>query len=231
MTNTTCSGGVTDVYFPIMRLYAITPASGLTNRETTLAPGVRPSRRLIKIISTIWSLQEERINFFVYRLLTYMATITSVIGNGLELFELPHWEPRLPIKPLYVADGLFDWADDTAELHDKSLSIGGRTLFEHLFQAFCDFRCEERFHCGDLRRMMPTNKGVWSMHAPGLRIYGWCPAKHEFVAVTAAFEATTKKDRHLNNRKQEEVLSFAKRYRLSNTVLLGDILALFPHKN
>ena len=161
-----------------------------------------------------------------------MATIEDAIAAAvLELFELPDWEPRLPIHPLYVTRDLVKWGDDTAVLHDRKFSIGGRTLFEHLLQAFCDFRCMERFHCGDLRRLMPTSKGIWSMHAPGLRIYGWCPRQHEFVAVTGATETDTKTDKSLNGKQRKHVEQFIQQHRLNQTVLRGDILAIFPHKN
>jgi hypothetical protein len=161
-----------------------------------------------------------------------MATLEDAIAAGvLNLFGLPDWEPRLPVHPLYVVPAFVKWGDETAVLHDKKFAVGGRTLFEHLLQTLCDFRCMERFHCGDLRRLMPTSKGIWSMHAPGLRIYGWCPKQHQFVAVTGATEADTKKDRRLNDQKRQEVEQFIQRHQLTQTVLRGDILAVFPHQN
>src|SRR5260221_8152569 len=54
--------------------------------------------------------------------------------------------------------------------------------FDHLEQTFCDFRCSPRFTAGDLKRMMPTAKGIRTMRPPKLRIYGWCPKPHAFVA-------------------------------------------------
>jgi hypothetical protein len=163
-----------------------------------------------------------------------MATVEdAVITHVLEPFELPDWELRLPIRPLYVNPELLDWADDTPQLHDEKLAVGGRTLFEHLLVMLCDFRCAERCppHAGDLRRMTPTKKGIWKMHPPRLRIYGWCPAQHAFVAVTGALEAETKADKRLNDKKLNEVLDFIKKHGLQNTILRGDILAIFPHQN
>ena len=169
---------------------------------------------------------------FIGPLLTYMATLEDALATAvLEPFELPDWELRLPIHSLYVTPDFVKWGDDTTALHDKNFSIGGRTLFEHLVQTLCDFRCMEQFHCGDLRRLMPTSKGVWSMHAPGLRIYGWCPKQHEFVAVTGATEADTKKYKTLNAQKRKYVEQFIRQHSLNQTVLRGDILAVFPHHN
>jgi hypothetical protein len=166
------------------------------------------------------------------RALTYMATIDDAVGAGsLVAFELPDWDRRLPIRPLWITPELCRWADETPELHDMALAVGRRTLFEHLLQLFCDFRCLERFHAGDLRRMMPNNKGVWKMHPARLRIYGWCPGQHQFVAVTYALEADTKSDRRLNNQKRDEVLTFIRANHLERTILRGDVLAVFPNPN
>jgi hypothetical protein len=161
-----------------------------------------------------------------------MATLRDAVSaRVLVPLELPAWESRLPIRPLWVTPGLITWADTTPQLHDTALAVGGRTLFEHLLQMFCDFRCAKRFHAGDLRRMTPTKKGIWKMHPAKLRIYGWCPGTHQFVAVTWAFEAETKADKKLNDKKRDEVLRFITSHGLQQTVMLGDILAVFPNQD
>jgi hypothetical protein len=89
-----------------------------------------------------------------------MATLEDAVkAQVLELYRLPDWEQRLPIRLLWVAYELWDWTDNTGALHDMALGVGRRTLFEHLEQTFCDFRCSPRFTAGDLKRMMPTAKG------------------------------------------------------------------------
>jgi hypothetical protein len=122
-----------------------------------------------------------------------------------------------------------DRADDMLALH--TTKIGGRTLHEHLELAFCNFRCERNHSAGDLRRMMPTRDGIISLHAPGLRIYGWCPRANELAAVTFALETETKSDKTLNDTKRNEVRDFIKKNKLSDCVLRGDISALFPHQS
>ena len=158
-----------------------------------------------------------------------MATIEeAVAAQVLETFPLPDWEGRLPIRPLWVAFELWDWVDGKNELHDMALAIGRRTLFEHLEQMFCDFRCSQRFPAGDLKQMMPTKRGIRTMRPPKLRIYGWCPKPHAFVAVCGALEDDTKTDRKLNDNKRDEVLNFIKKHKLEHTILRGDNLAVFP---
>lgn len=161
-----------------------------------------------------------------------MTTIEEAIAAGhLHLFGLPDSEERLPERALYVTDHYLDWADETPELHSPENAVGGRTLFEHLLQALCDFRCGKRpAGAGDLRRMIPTKKGIWSFHTVGARTYGWCPKPHAFVAVTGALESATKADKSLNNRKMAEVFRFAQIANLTGTIILGDVLALFPHE-
>jgi hypothetical protein len=135
-----------------------------------------------------------------------MATIEDAVKDKvLEPYTLPDWELRLPIRPLWVAFVLWDWIDGEDDLHNVALGVGRRTLCEHIEQMFCDFRCSPRFPAGDLRQMLPTKKGVRKIHPPKMRIYGWCPAPHAFVAVTAAFETDTKKDKKLNGQKRDEV--------------------------
>jgi hypothetical protein len=157
-----------------------------------------------------------------------MATIEDAVkAKVLEPYTLPDWESRLPIRRLWVAYEFWDWTDKD-ELHDVAHGAGSRTLFEHIEQMLCDFRCSPRFPAGDLRRMLPNKKGVWKMHPPKLRIYGWCPAPHSFVVVTGAFEADTKKDKKLNATKRDEVLAFIATNKLEQHILRGDHLAIFP---
>ena len=96
-----------------------------------------------------------------------MATLDDVLASGhLEVFELPDWELRCPVRPLYVSQDFLDWADETPALHDSKLAIGGRTLFEHLCQSLCEFRCVEHVHYSDLKRMMPTKKAYGTCIRP-----------------------------------------------------------------
>ncbi len=158
-----------------------------------------------------------------------MATIESVVAAKiLRPFELPTWEMRLPLWPLYVADDFFQWAKTETELDDLLYTKGGRSLREHLVQTFCDFRCSRRPPASDLRRMTPNRLGVWKMHPVGLRIYGWCPAQRSFAVVTGALESETKADKGLNDRKKKEVITFINTNKLNDTVVIGDILAIFP---
>lgn len=161
-----------------------------------------------------------------------MATIEEAVEEGLiEPFPVPSWDKRQPIRPLWVAYELWDWIEGKGELHDIALGTGHRTIFEHLEQSFSDFRCDERFYSTDLRRMMPNVKGVRSFHSYGIRIYGWCPLKHSFVAIAGALEQDTKKNKKLNDEKRDEVLAFIKLHGLEHTVLNGDNRAVFPPNN
>jgi hypothetical protein len=156
-----------------------------------------------------------------------MATIDDAItSKAMEPYALPDWETRLPIRSLWVAGEFWDLFDAVPELHDEKLAQGRRTLGEHIEQIFCDFRCAPRPAPSELRRMMPTNKGVWKLHPAGTRVYGWCPRPHSFVAVTLAIAQATKDDKSLNDKKRDEVLAFVKTHKLS--VLRGDIHAIFP---
>lgn len=157
-----------------------------------------------------------------------MATIENAVANGLlDVYELPDWEVRQPVRTLYVAFELFDWVDSQPMLHDMKRGIGGRTLFEQLEQMLCDFRCAQSPSAGDLRRMLPTKAGIWKMHPPGLRIYGWFSSRASFVAVTAALEIDTKTDKKLNDKKRDYVRSFIVKNGLQNGVQRGDFLAIF----
>ncbi len=164
-----------------------------------------------------------------YLLLTYMATIERMIATKiLHPFELPSWEGRLPLWPLYVSDDFSKWARAKKELDDPLFARGGRSLREHLTQAFCDFRCSRRPPAGDLRRMTPNSRGIWKMHPVGLRIYGWCPALRSFAVVAGALESETKANRSLNDQRLRDVLTFINANGLGDSVIIGDILAVFP---
>ncbi len=77
--------------------------------------------------------------------------------------------------------------------------------------------------------MMPTKKGIWHMYPPGLRVYGWCPSRHAFIAVCGALEKDTKDDKKLNDVKRDEVLRFATQHGLAWTIQKGDFRDLFPN--
>jgi hypothetical protein len=159
-----------------------------------------------------------------------MATIDDALKKVAEVYELPEWETRQTANQLWVAPEFWDAFDVTDALHDMDLAEGRRTIGEHIQQGLCDFRCSERPGAGNLRRMLPNKKGVWKIHVPGARIYGWCPRERAFVVVGFALEGDTKKDKKLNDKKRDEVLAFIKKHQLIGSVLLGDILAIFPPK-
>ncbi len=162
-------------------------------------------------------------------MLTYMATIAEVIRRQtLREYVLPDWETRLPLRRLLYAPALLHWADATPALVDEHCAVGGRLLIEHLEILLCDFRCAERPPAGDVRRMIPTARGVLSIHAPGLRVYGWSSEPGELVTITAALERDTKADGSLNDTKRNEVLDFIRIHDLEQTIRRGQIYELFP---
>jgi hypothetical protein len=158
-----------------------------------------------------------------------MATIADAIAAAvLEVYELPSWEPRLAVNELWVASEFWDVFDSMPELHDMNLSQGRRTIGEHVEQMLSDFRCSARPGAGDLRQMIPNRFGIRKLHPVAARVYGWCPRPRSFVAVTLALESATKNDRSLNDKKRDEVRAFIAKHHLGQSVLLGDILAVFP---
>ena len=157
-----------------------------------------------------------------------MATLQeAVAAKALELYVLPQWERRPAIRPLWFAPALWDWVDATPAMSER---VGARTLDEHIELTFCEFRCANLFPAGTLRQVMPVKDGVRKLHPPKLRIYGWCPGQHQFVAVTGALESDTKLDKNLNDKKRDDVLQFIRRNGLEETILFGDNLVVFPSK-
>lgn len=155
-----------------------------------------------------------------------MATIEHLAANQiLEPFEIPDDVDRLPIRRLYLCVELSEWIDGTL-VYEKKLKAG-RTAYEHLEQFFIDFRCNKSVHGGDLKRVLPTAKGTWKMHPPMLRVYGWVPEPHCFVAICAALEAETKKNKNLNDLCRNKVLDFIQQHKITS-VLHGDFLNAFP---
>src|ERR1700722_9785968 len=158
-----------------------------------------------------------------------MATLDNDLrACGLEPYELPEWEKRQSIRQLWIASDFWVWFDNTNELHDENQKVGRRTLADHIEQIFCDFRCSKRPGAGDLRRMMPNNKGVWKLHPTKPRLYGWVPRPDCLVVLSGALESDTKDKTKasVNDQKRDEVLAFIKTHKLP--VKLGDILAVFP---
>jgi hypothetical protein len=156
--------------------------------------------------------------------LTSLATIAHLRANVLQSFDIPAEVDRLPIRPLHLTMELCNWID--GPLYQDKTKIGGRTLYEHLEQFFIEFRCDIQLHA-TLRRMMPNTKGIWKMHPPGLRVYGWVPAPHSYIAVCAAFSADTHSDKSLNGKYRDEVRDFIRQHHVTE-ILYGDFLHAFP---
>mgnify|MGYP006983099743 CR=1 FL=1 len=148
------------------------------------------------------------------------------------MYELPDWEPRQAIRRLWIAKDFWVEFDAIDELHEVRASLGRRSIGEHIEAMFNDLRCAERPSAGDLRRMMPNKDGIWKLHPPGARVYGWCPFPESFVAVTLALEPDTKDKSkgNVNNEKRNLVKQFIHTNKLEKYVVLGDILAIFPPK-
>ena len=75
---------------------------------------------------------------------------------------------------------------------------------------------------------MPNKYGIWKMHPPKLRVYGWFPAPRTLVVVGGALELETKADKNLNRCRMGEVRNFIRTYGLDKYVVRGDICAIFP---
>jgi hypothetical protein len=157
--------------------------------------------------------------------LTSLATIANLRATVLVPFNIPTDVDRMPIRLLHMSRELDGWIDGTL-VYDERM-MGRRTAYEHLEQFFIDFRCDEVWHASELRRMIPNTSGVWSMHPPLLRVYGWVPEPHSFVAICAAFEADTKKDKTLNDKCRDRVLTFIDGHQVTD-IVLGDFTHAFP---
>lgn len=160
-----------------------------------------------------------------------MATIPSALVAGvLEEYALPGHCGGDPKRSLFLASELFDRLDSDDDLHIEKWSKhwGGRTRFEHVEQMFCEFRTAKHALVGDLHRLIPNPKGVWKMQPRGTRIYGWVPYPSAFVAVTYALEEDAHGGGSRTAALVAEVLSFATKHNLKNTINLGDRRALFP---
>lgn len=145
---------------------------------------------------------------------------------------MPDHDGRNPVRPLYLAAELIRWVDETDELYveDWSDRAGGRSRFEHLEQMLSDFRCDRRPLVGDLNRVKPTKRGIWSMHCPGLRVFGWVPDTWSIVAVAVAFAEDAHGPNSVVDAKINEVLDFAKANGLAGTIQLGERSGLFQQK-
>ena len=148
----------------------------------------------------------------------------------LEVVPIPEWDERLPIRCLYATPEFLDQIEEDKRLHDSALAIGRRTLYEHLWERMSDFRCGESAGCGDLLRVIPTQKRVWTLHANGLRLYGWAPEKRALALVNYALEAETHSIKGLVAQRREDFLGFIVRYALNDTMQIGDYLAVFSDK-
>lgn len=158
-----------------------------------------------------------------------MATILDAVRSCcVEVYEKPIWEHRLAKRSIYVRPEFWNWVDNDERLHDDAHSQGGRTLFEHLEQAFCDHMCSAKgLGHGDLKRVSPTREGIWKIHSIGLRTFGWCLESGDFVVVCGGLIGDVKGPPPLYDVYKQKCLDFAKAESLEQTITLGDYLAIF----
>jgi hypothetical protein len=158
-----------------------------------------------------------------------MATLLDAVRNDvLEKYEVPDWDKRNPVRQVFTAPALWDWIDNEPRAHVATAKRGGRSPFEHLEQMLSDYCCEPRaLRYGDLKQIIPTGDGVWRIHPPGLRVFGWIAANQTFVAVSAAMKSDLVSKTETYDQHRRTVLSFAIANGLEHTILRGDYLAIF----
>jgi hypothetical protein len=159
-----------------------------------------------------------------------MSTIAKCVRNGqLELYDVPSWEHRTPIREAYVDPALWQWVDAQDEpFFTPQARLGRRSSYEHLLIMLNDFRCAERPPgAAELKRMLPTGRGVWKLHPPSLRIFGWVPEADRFVAVCARTEAELKHDSALYQEALDTVVRRRKSMGLDSDYINGDYRAIF----
>jgi hypothetical protein len=134
----------------------------------------------------------------------------------------------LPVRPLYVTPGFWTWVDNTPEIHQPVKANASRTIFEQIELMLIDFRCSPRpLGASELKRMTPTNHGVWKLHPPGARLFGWVPEQDCLVIVSAEREAIIKSNPLTYGQHKAGVQHFQRTHGLSHWVVRGDYRAIF----
>lgn len=159
---------------------------------------------------------------------TPKAIKDALRAKVIEEWALPAHEGREALRRVYIAGEMFDRVDNDVSLHHAKEGEGGRTRYEQMLIALADFRCLQRPGGADIKRLMPTKKGVWSLHARGLRIFGWITEASAFVAVTYEHTEACHGRGSLVEARLADVLAFAEKYKLASTIQYGDLLALVP---
>lgn len=159
---------------------------------------------------------------------TPKAITDALKAKVIEEWTMPEHDGRDPLRSMYIAGEMFDRVDGDDSIHRVKKGEGGRSRYEQMMIALADFRCLTRPPVGDMRRVQPTKNGVWSIHTRGLRIFGWIAQANAFVAVTYEHTEACHGKGSLVSARCAAVLAFAKKYKLTSTIRLGDANALFP---
>lgn len=153
----------------------------------------------------------------------------AVRSGHLERFDVPEWYHGIPVRPLYVAPEFWSWVDDEDALHVVPRDGSRRTIYEQVEIMLADLRCAARPPgAHELRRLTPNKKGIWKLHPPGARLYGWFPAPGTFVLVSGATEADTKADKGRNASEVDKVEAFIRARGFGAFITLGDYRAVYP---
>lgn len=163
-------------------------------------------------------------------MLTLEATISKVVRSGhMEMFDVPEWHHGMPMRPLYVASTFWKWVDGCDALHVIPTKGSRRSIWEQIELHLAELRCAERPPGADeLRRLTPTRSGIWKLHPPGARLYGWFAKPHTLILVGGATEKETKLNKSRNASEMKNVSAFIAKHDFKAHIVRGDYRAVYP---
>jgi|GEM_PF-687075 len=141
-------------------------------------------------------------------LLTYMATLRGLDDAG-ALFKI---DPGLPpgVQPerlIYASPRLVKWLDEVLPgLHsDLGVEQNPQEQMAILFEGFC--AGTELAYGPGFHELIPSDKSIWELKTPDLRVIGWFAARDCYIAFVAD-TANRIKDHHLYGGYRDEAERF-----------------------
>ena len=138
--------------------------------------------------------------------------------------------PRdLPLRALYWTPGVSSWCQQLVQSGEVASGMLSYEL--QLNQAFADFVSGRPLASGLTRTEPPRNGGIWKLHTPNIRLFGWC-VEPQTLVLAACEKASVLKAAGKPRYKDLAVHATVERRRLNfKDWHIGDIRSAFPAIN
>lgn len=157
-----------------------------------------------------------------------MLTSLSLLVKEGRISAVPvHLGPRDKfVRSIFWTNELASWCNELASSQEKPSGI--LSFGEQINLAFADFIAGRPLASGVTRCDPPTGEGIWKLHTPDIRFFGWCDQPQTLVIVNAELKRRLVSEYGLTTKKMAMRAVAIRRSLGIKAWQSGDIRTAFP---